>query len=75
MAEGEAAPDLLPTSLLNALVYCPRLFFLEHVQGEWEDSADTLAGRRAHRRVDARSDPLPDPAQLAEMEDAPRPAR
>lgn len=75
MRDEEAPADLIPASMLNALVYCPRLFFLQYVQGEWEDSADTIAGRRAHRRVDARADPLPDPAKLAELTDAPRSAR
>ena len=23
--------------MLNEVVYCPRLFYLEHVAGEWED--------------------------------------
>ena len=61
-------PDdsLLPARMLNEVVYCPRLFYLEHVAGEWEESADTLAGKRVHRRVDARSSPLPDAGSLPE---------
>lgn len=49
--EGEAA-DLLPARMVNEYVYCPRLAYLEWVQGEWDDNADTVAGRYAHRRVD-----------------------
>ena len=32
------------------------MFYLEHVQGEFEDSADTVAGRWDHRRVDKPSE-------------------
>lgn len=52
-------PDLIPARMLNEVVYCPRLYYLEHVLGEWDDSADTVHGRRVHRRVDAREDALP----------------
>ena len=53
---AEEAADLLPARMLNEFVYCPRLFYLEHVQGEFEDSADTVAGRWDHRRVDKPSE-------------------
>jgi len=43
---------LLPARMLNEFVYCPRLAYLEWVQGEWADSADTVQGRIVHRRVD-----------------------
>jgi CRISPR-associated endonuclease Cas1/CRISPR-associated protein Cas4 len=45
---------LLPARMVNEYVYCPRLAYLEWVQGEWADSADTVEGRHAHRRVDKR---------------------
>jgi CRISPR-associated endonuclease Cas1/CRISPR-associated protein Cas4 len=38
--------------MVNEYVYCPRLAYLEWVQGEWADSADTVEGRHTHRRVD-----------------------
>ena len=50
---------LLPARMVNEYVYCPRLAYLEWVQGEWADSADTVDGRRQHRRVDAGKDTLP----------------
>ena len=56
--------ELIPARMLNELVYCPRLYFLEYVAKEWEDSADTVEGRRVHRRVDRPSRPLPDPDEL-----------
>lgn len=43
---------LLPARMVNEYVYCPRLAYLEWVQGEWADSADTVEGRHGHRRVD-----------------------
>lgn len=53
----DAAPlkpglPLLPARMLNEFVYCPRLAYLEWVQGEWADSPDTVHGRSVHRRVD-----------------------
>ncbi len=43
---------LLPVRMLNEFAYCPRLAYLEWVQGEFADSADTEEGRFHHRRVD-----------------------
>lgn len=43
---------LLPARMVNEYVYCPRLAYLEWVQGEWAESADTVEGRWVHRRVD-----------------------
>lgn len=55
---------LLPARMLNEFVYCPRLFFLEHVQAEFAHSEDTLAGRLVHRRVDREQGGLPPAAEL-----------
>ena len=43
---------LLPVRMLNEFAYCPRLAYLEWVQSEFADSADTVEGRFHHRRVD-----------------------
>ena len=48
-------PDLIPARMVNEYVYCPRLAYLEWVQGEWDDNADTVEGRSVHRRVDRES--------------------
>jgi len=50
---------LLPARMVNEYQYCPRLAYLEWVQGEWSESADTVEGRHAHRRVDRPSGDLP----------------
>jgi CRISP-associated protein Cas1 len=56
---------LLPARMVNEFQYCPRLAYLEWVQGEWAESADTVEGRFAHRRVDRPSGDLPDPADAS----------
>ena len=52
-------PDLVPARMLNEYAYCPRLAYLEWVQGEFADSVDTVEGRFQHRRVDRPSGKLP----------------
>ena len=47
-----AVPELVPARMLNEFAYCPRLCYLEWVQGEFAHSADTIDGRFQHRRVD-----------------------
>jgi len=54
---------LLPARMVNEYQYCPRLAYLEWVQGEWAESSDTVEGRHAHRRVDKPGGDLPDPAE------------
>ena len=43
---------LVPARMANEFVYCPRLAYLEWVQGEWADNLDTIEGRWVHRKVD-----------------------
>jgi CRISPR-associated exonuclease Cas4/CRISPR-associated protein Cas1 len=59
-----AETPLVPVRMVNEYVYCPRLAFLEWVDGEWADSSDTEEGRRAHVRVDAGGGRLPPPDNL-----------
>lgn len=47
------APEYLPISYLNALVYCPRRFFYEYAQGEMLINEHVLQGRIHHQRSDA----------------------
>ena len=56
----EGLPDYIPARMLNEFTYCRRLFYLEWVQGEFAESADTLEGRFKHRRVDRERGDLPD---------------
>jgi len=57
---------LMPARMVNEYQYCPRLAYLEWVQGEWADSADTVEGCHQHRRVDRPSGRLPAAAELDE---------
>ena len=58
----------VPARMVNEFVYCPRLAYLEWVQGEWADSADTADGRFRHRRVEKPSGALPSPDDLDDGE-------
>jgi CRISPR-associated protein Cas1 len=50
--------------MLNEFAYCPRLAYLEWVQGEFADNLETIEGRFGHRRVDR-----PSTKNLAEPSD------
>jgi CRISP-associated protein Cas1 len=54
-------PDLIPARMLNEHAYCPRLAYLEWVQGDFADNPDTVDGRFAHRNVNAETGAMPDP--------------
>ncbi len=47
------APSLVPARMINELLYCERLFYLEWAQGEFDDNAFTVEGRSVHQRVDS----------------------
>ncbi|MCX5746575.1 MAG: CRISPR-associated endonuclease Cas1 [Proteobacteria bacterium] len=65
MDPGNAAlPELVPARMLNEHTYCPRLAYLEWVQGDFADSADTVEGRFHHRKVDAEGGALPGPDEM-----------
>jgi len=61
--ELSADMPLLPARMVNEYQYCPRLAYLEWVQGEWAESADTVEGRYGHRRVDKPGGSLPPPEE------------
>jgi CRISPR-associated protein Cas1 len=52
----------IPARMINEVAYCPRLFALEHVAGEWADNVHTIEGKVTHRVVDQPTTVgLPDP--------------
>ncbi len=63
---ADSATPLVPARMVNEWVYCPRLAYLEWVEGEWAESADTAEGKRVHARVDKGGGRLPDPDELDE---------
>lgn len=44
--------ELIPVRMLNEFTYCPRLAYLEWVQGEFTENLDTKQGTFGHRNVD-----------------------
>lgn len=60
-AISEHDDGYLPARMINELVYCPRLFYLMYVEGQFERNADTIEGDGVHRRVDQKTDALPAP--------------
>jgi CRISP-associated protein Cas1 len=66
----------LPARMLNEFVYCPRLFYYEHVEGVFVHNADTRRGAALHKRVDAGKGALPAPSRAGEpaSSDVERPA-
>ena len=45
-------PDLIPARILNEHVYCRRLAYLEWVDRQFAENADTAQGSFVHRNVD-----------------------
>jgi CRISPR-associated protein Cas1 len=67
MADVLGLPDLVPARILNEFAYCPRLAYIEWVQGEFADSVDTVEGRHDHRRVDREGGEMPEPAEVERL--------
>lgn len=59
---GERELTLVPARMVNEVLYCERLMYLEWVQDEWESNAFTADGTRVHKRVDASKKKLRPPA-------------
>ena len=58
--ELSAEAPFIPVRIVNEYVYCPRLAYLEWVQGEFAHNADTVEGAIRHRRVDKSGGALPE---------------
>ena len=65
--EKKEDPVLIPASLVNSAHYCRRLAYLQYVHQEWKDTADTVKGRRVHKRVDRESGHLPPPDRIKDL--------
>ena len=65
------SPSLyLPARMVNEYVYCPRLFYLEHVEDQFAHNQETIEGAIGHSRVDEKQDELPPAEELVESERA-----
>jgi len=56
--------DLVPARMINEYVYCPRLAFIEWIEGEFRDNKYTVEGKLAHRRVDREGGRAPETATV-----------
>lgn len=54
-----APPELVPARMINEVLYCERLMYLEWVQGDFADNAFTVEGRLVHKRADVPAGKLP----------------
>ena len=59
---GDSDESYLPARMINEAAYCPRLFYLMHVEGQFEHNRDTTQGVNVHSRVDRKTDRLKAPA-------------
>lgn len=69
-SSSDPTADLLPARMLNEFVYCPRLFYYEHVEGVFLHNADTKRGASEHSRVDAGRGELPKNRKKADESDS-----
>jgi CRISPR-associated protein Cas1 len=63
--EPDQSEPLLPVRAVSEVAFCPRLFYLEWVQGEWDANEHTAQGKLVHRNVEAESGSLPAADELA----------
>jgi CRISP-associated protein Cas1 len=59
----EGRPPIVPARMLNEVMYCERLMYLEWVHGEFADNYFTVDGRNVHDRADSPGGTLPEPVR------------
>ena len=59
--QADGLPETVPARMVNEFAYCPRLFYLEWVQGRFATSDDVEEGLYIHRVVDEPGGNLPEP--------------
>ncbi len=57
--------------MINEVLYCERLLYLEYVQGEWADNVYTADGQAVHRRVNEQEKALKPPPEEGEASEVP----
>jgi CRISPR-associated protein Cas1 len=73
IARGPDAPGVgtVPARMINEVLYCERLLYLEYVHGEWADNVYTADGLAVHRRVNEQEKALKPPPDEGEGRDVP----
>jgi len=61
--------------MINEVLYCERLLYLEYVQGEWADNVYTADGQAVHRRVNEQEKALKPAPDEESAEERPYVAR
>lgn len=64
-AAADTLPEYLPARMLNEFVYCPRLFWYEHVEAVFVHNRETVEGAIRHSRVDGGDGEIAPAAELA----------
>ena len=72
-APSSDPPELVPARMINEVLYCERLLYLEWAQGEFADNYFTVDGRAAHRRADQPGGALPPVPVPGSADDDPDP--
>jgi CRISPR-associated protein Cas1 len=67
-----APPAVVPARMINEVLYCERLMYLEWVQGEFTDNVFTVDGRVTHQRADDPGGKLPPVATKSPKSESPR---
>ena len=73
--DNEQDDRYLQARMINEAVYCPRLFYLMHVEGQFAHNAETTEGGSVHRRVDEKTDALAMPRPLDDDVSQPKASR
>jgi len=58
-----SSPGFVPARMINEVLYCERLLYLEWAQGEFADNIFTVEGRAVHKRADQPGGHLPNPSE------------
>ena len=66
VSKEDADLPLVPARIINEVLYCERLMYLEWIQGEWADNYYTADGRSVHKRADKAGKPLTVPEVISE---------
>lgn len=62
--------NVIPARMINEVLYCERLMYLEWVQGEWGENEFTADGQGVHRKVNEEGKPLREPTESTSEDEA-----
>lgn len=68
LPQSSTPPQAVPARMINEVLYCERLMYLEWIQGEFQDNFFTVEGHSVHKRADDPGKPLPEPEDGTPMQ-------